>query len=62
MNPEIRKIVTYDEEILIEGFRKTEKPWRTFAVAAVITNPWAEKFVDNLSPKYKLMAQYLGRC
>jgi hypothetical protein len=46
MHPEIRKIVTYDEEILIEGFRKTEKPWRTFAVAAVITNPWAGKFVE----------------
>lgn len=60
MNPKIRKIVTYDEEILIEGFRKTEKPWRTFAVAAVITNPWAGKFVDNLKPEIQAYGPILG--
>ena len=60
MKPEIRKIVTYDEEILIEGFRKTEKPWRTFAVAAVITNPWAGKFVDNLKPEIQAYGPILG--
>ena len=60
MYPEIRKIVTYDEEILIEGFRKTEKPWRTFAVAAVITNPWAGKYVDNLKPEIKAYGPILG--
>ena len=60
MNPEIRKIVTYDEEILIEGFRKTEEPWRTFAVAAVITNPWAGKFVDNLKPEIQAYGPILG--
>ena len=60
MYPEIRKIVTYDEEILIEGFRKTKKPWRTFAVAAVITNPWAGKFVDNLKPEIQAYGPILG--
>ena len=60
MYPEIRKIVTYDEEILIEGFRKTEKPWRTFAVAAVITNPWAGKFVDDLKPEIQAYGPILG--
>ena len=60
MYPEIRKIVTYDEEILIEGFRKTEKPWRTFAVAAVITNPWAGKFVDNLKSEIQAYGPILG--
>ena len=60
MYPEIRKIVTYDEEILIEGFRKTEKPWRTFAVAAVITNPWSGKFVDNLKPEIQAYGPILG--
>jgi len=60
MYPEIIKIVTYDEEILIEGFRKTEKPWRTFAVAAVITNPWAGKFVDNLKPEIQAYGPILG--
>ena len=60
MYPEIRKIVTYDEEILIEGFRKTEKPWRVFAVAAVIKNPWAGKFVDNLKPEIQAYGPILG--
>ena len=60
MYPEIRKIVTYDEEILIEGFRKTEKPWRTFAVAGIITNPWAGKFVDNLKPEIQAYGPILG--
>ena len=36
MDPEIRKIVTYDEETLIEGYRAAETPWRMFAVAAVM--------------------------
>ena len=39
MQPEIRKIVTYDEEVFIEGFKAAERPWRLFAVAAVPTNP-----------------------
>ena len=34
MTPEIRKFVTFDEEILIEGFKKADRPWRLFAVAA----------------------------
>ena len=41
MDPEIRKIVTYDEETLIEGYRVSKTPWRMFAVAAVVRNPWA---------------------
>lgn len=61
MYPEIRKIVTYDEEILIEGFRKTEKPWRVFAVAAVIKNPWSGKFVDNLKPEIQAYGPILGK-
>ena len=43
MQPEIRKYVTYDEEVMIEGFRPAEKPWRIFAVAAV-----ARKLHDHL--------------
>lgn len=51
MEPEIRKLVTYDEEILIEGFRKAARPWRMFALAAVVRNPWAGRFVDDLKPE-----------
>ena len=60
MQPEIRKIVTYDEEILIEGFRKTKNPWRLFAVAAVIKNPWAGRFVENLKPEIQAYGPVLG--
>ena len=60
MQPEMRKIVTYDEEVLIEGFRKSEKPWRLFAVAAVIKNPWAGKFVEDLKPEIQAYGPILG--
>ena len=61
MTPEIRKIVTFDEETLIEGFRKTEQPWRMFAVAAVVTNPWAGRFVDDLGPQIRAFGPELGQ-
>ena len=50
MTPEIRKIVRYDEEILIEGFKAAESPWRMFAVAAVVKNPWSGRYVEDLKP------------
>ncbi len=61
MTPEIRKIVTYDEEVLIEGFRAAEKPWRLFAVAAVVTNPWAGRYVDDLKPEIQAYGPILGQ-
>ena len=60
MQPEIRKIVTYDEEVLIEGFRAAEKPWRMFAVAVVLQNPWAGRFVDDLKPEIQAFGPALG--
>ncbi len=60
MNLEIRKIVSYDDETLVEGTRKTAKPWRQFAVAAVVTNPWAGRFVDDLGPEIAAQAPVLG--
>ena len=60
MHPEIRKIVTYDEEVLIEGFRPAEKPWRLFAVAAVVRNPWAGRFVEDLTPEIHAYGPVLG--
>lgn len=60
MQPHIRKIVTYDEEILIEGFRAAEKPWRMFAVAAVVQNPWAGRFVEDLTPEIQAFGPVLG--
>jgi len=60
MQPEIRKIVTYNEETLIEGFRTTATPWRMFAVAAVVKNPWAGRFVDDLKPEIQAYGPVLG--
>jgi hypothetical protein len=60
MDPEIRKIVSYDEETLIEGYRAAETPWRMFAVAAVVRNPWAGRFVDDLKPEIMSYGPKLG--
>lgn len=60
MSVEIRKIVTFDEEILVEGYKSVESPWRLYAVAAVITNPWAGRFVDDLKPEILSIGPELG--
>jgi len=61
MTPEIRKFVTFDEEILIEGFKKADRPWRLFAVAAVVKNPWAGRFVEDLTPEIYAYGPVLGQ-
>ena len=60
MKPNIRKIVTYDEEVLVEGFRKADRPWRMFAVAAVVSNPWAGRYVDDLRAEILAYGPILG--
>ena len=60
MDPEIRKLVTYDEETLIEGYRTVKTPWRMFAVAAVVRNPWAGRFVEDLKPEIMAYGPKLG--
>ncbi len=60
MQPDIRKFVTYEEDTRIEGFRATDAPWRMFAVAAVLQNPWASQFVQDLSPDIRALGPALG--
>ncbi len=60
MQPEIRKLVTFDEETLIEGYRPAETPWRMFAVAAVVGNPWAGRYVEDLKPEIMAYGPVLG--
>ncbi|MEM7358499.1 MAG: amino acid synthesis family protein [Pseudomonadota bacterium] len=60
MSAEIRKIVHYRETTLVEGFKSAAKPWQQFAVAAVISNPWAGRFVENLTEEIKRSAPGLG--
>ncbi len=61
MAPEIRKFVTYDKEVLIEGLKKTDVPWRMFAVAAIVRNPWAGRYVEDLKPEIKAFGPVLGQ-
>jgi len=48
MSADIRKIVTVVEETLIEGERPVSPPTRRAAAIAVIRNPHARKYVENL--------------
>jgi hypothetical protein len=61
MKPEIRKVVTFEEEVYIEGFKEVAEPVRMFAVAAVIKNPWAGRYVENLRPEILAFGPVLGQ-
>lgn len=60
MQPEIRKIVTYREDVLIEGFKPAPLPWVMAAAAAVVSNPWAGRYVDDLKPEIQAYGPILG--
>jgi hypothetical protein len=45
---EVRKYLTIVEETVIEGGRKVEPPTRKAAAIAVIKNPFAGKYAENL--------------
>lgn len=60
MNAQIRKIVHYRETTLIEGYKPAQTPWQQYAVAAVIDNPWAGRYVDDLKPEINTWAPELG--
>mgnify|MGYP000433430159 CR=1 FL=1 len=57
----IRKIVTFDEDILHEGERPADPPLRMIGVAAVVKNPWAGRgYVADLKPEIKAFGPRLG--
>lgn len=57
----IRKIVTYVEEIRGEGGRPVDPAARVAVVSAVIDNPWAgQGFVQDLGPGIDATASDLG--
>jgi len=61
MTLELRKIVTYSEDTRIEGGRPAPQPFRLFAAAAVLRNPWAGRgFVEDLRPEIHATAPVLG--
>lgn len=57
--PEIRKIVTSVEEIRAEGFAAVDPAIKRCSVAAVIRNPFAGKYVEDLSELSEI-GEYLG--
>ncbi|SFL48627.1 amino acid synthesis family protein [Pelosinus propionicus] len=57
--PIIRKIVTNVEEICFEGFKKLERPLHKCIVAAVIKNPYAGAYGEDLSQLIEI-GEYLG--
>ena len=62
MLPELRKVVTFDEDIHHEGGRPADPVLRIIGVAAVVRNPWhGQGFVEDLSPEIKRMAPVLGK-
>jgi hypothetical protein len=59
---QLRKIVTFEEEIHVEGGRAAEPPLRMFAAAAVLRNPWAGRgYVADLKPEIRAIAPVLGK-
>lgn len=62
MLPELRKLVTFDEEILQDGGRVADPVLRMISVAAVIRNPWADAgFVQDLGPEIRRIGPILGK-
>lgn len=59
MEVNIRKIVTIVEEIYSEGFKELEQPIKRVAVAAVIKNPFAGQYVEDLT-KLTDIGAFLG--
>ena len=56
----IRKIMIFVEETYIEGGKGVLQPTRIAAAAAVIQNPMAGRFVEDLSPIINKYCQPLG--
>ena len=50
MNPAIRKIVTLVDETLAEMGRPVDPPLRRAAAVAIIANPFAGRYVEDLEP------------
>jgi len=62
MLPELRKVVTFDEDIYRDGERTADPILRVIGVAAVVANPWAGRgSVEDLQPEIQRMAPVLGK-
>ena len=62
MLKELRKFVTFDEDIYSEGGKEADPILRIIGVAAVLSNPWkGQGFVEDLQPEIKRIAPVMGK-
>jgi hypothetical protein len=60
VSSDIRKVVIVVEETLREGGRAVDPPTRKVVAAAVLTNPYAGRYVEDLEPLYDLGGEVAG--
>jgi hypothetical protein len=60
MDSRIRKLVGVYEDLLVEGGREVETPTRVAGAAAVIENPYAGRYAEDLSPLFEHYCRRLG--
>jgi len=56
----VRKILTYQEDVFSEGGQETDVPLRKIAVAAIVGNEFVGRWVEDLSP-FVEASEALGR-
>ncbi|MDP9365860.1 MAG: amino acid synthesis family protein [Chloroflexota bacterium] len=62
MDVPVRKLITYIEEICVDGGRRAEPPTKLIAAAAVLANPWHGRgFVEDLRPEIHALAPGLSQ-
>lgn len=57
---EVRKIMTFAEDIFAEAGQAADPPLRKVAVVAVVKNPFAERYAEDLTPLTRASLE-LGR-
>jgi len=50
MKIDVRKIVTFVDEAFHEGGPVAKKPYKRGAIAAIVANPYAGRYVENIMP------------
>jgi hypothetical protein len=61
VNEGIRKIVSIQEEVRIEGTKAVEPPTLLVAVGAVLANPFTGRFVEDLEPLVNAYCEPVGK-